>query len=62
MTVSSHKHNKECYSGRWKYHVTFPYDFKIFADADLTVILRSAAGTETVQTSDNKLLSNKCRS
>ena len=28
----------------------FPYDFKIFADGDLTVILRSAAGTETVQT------------
>ena len=30
-------------------NVTFPYDFKIFADGDLTVILRSSTGTETVQ-------------
>jgi hypothetical protein len=30
-------------------NVTFPYDFKIFAAVDLTVILRSATGTETVQ-------------
>jgi len=27
----------------------FPYDFKIFAAGDLTVIVRSAAGTETVK-------------
>ena len=28
----------------------FGYDFKIFADADLTVIIRSTTGTETVKT------------
>ena len=47
MTVSSTKTIKSA-SGDGS-NVTFPYDFKIFADADLTVILRSAAGTETVQ-------------
>ena len=48
MTVSSQKTIKSA-NGDGS-NVTFPYDFKIFADADLTVILRSAAGTETVQT------------
>lgn len=47
MTVSSTKTIKSA-SGDGS-NVTFPYDFKIFADADLTVILRSATGTETVQ-------------
>ena len=47
MTVSSTKTIKSA-SGDGS-NVTYPYDFKIFADADLTVILRSATGTETVQ-------------
>jgi hypothetical protein len=48
MTVSSTT-TKNSYSGNGS-TTTFAYGFKIFADADLTVILRSAAGTETVQT------------
>jgi len=48
MTVSSTT-TKNSYSGDGS-TTTFAYTFKIFADADLTVILRSAAGTETVQT------------
>ena len=48
MTVSSTT-TKNSYSGNGS-TTTFAYAFKIFADADLTVILRSAAGTETVQT------------
>ena len=48
MTVSSTT-TKNSYSGDGS-TTTFAYAFKIFADADLTVILRSAAGTETVQT------------
>ena len=47
MTVSSTKTIKS-HNGDGS-NVTFPYDFKIFADGDLTVILRSATGTETVQ-------------
>ena len=48
MTVSSTT-TKNSYSGDGS-TTTFAYAFKIFADADLTVILRSAAGAETVQT------------
>ena len=48
MTVSSTT-TKNSYSGDGS-TTTFAYTFKIFADADLTGILRSAAGTETVQT------------
>lgn len=48
MTVSSTT-TRNSYSGNGS-TTTFAYGFKIFADADLTVILRSAAGTETVQT------------
>ena len=48
MTVSSTT-TKNSYSGNAS-TTTFAYGFKIFADADLTVILRSATGTETVQT------------
>jgi hypothetical protein len=47
MTVSSQNTIKSA-NGDGS-NVTFPYDFKIFAAADLTVILRSATGTETVQ-------------
>ena len=48
MTVSSTT-TKKSYSGDGSTTV-FAYGFKIFAAADLKVILRSAAGTETVQT------------
>ena len=48
MTVSSTT-TKNSYSGDGSTTV-FAYGFKIFAAADLKVILRSAAGTETVQT------------
>lgn len=48
MTVSSTT-TKNSYGGDAS-NVTFAYGFKIFAAADLTVILRSATGTETVQT------------
>jgi hypothetical protein len=48
MTVSSTT-TKNSYSGNAS-TTTFAYGFKIFANTDLTVILRSAAGTETVQT------------
>ena len=47
MTVSSTT-TKNSYGGDAS-NVTFAYGFKIFAAADLTVILRSATGTETVQ-------------
>ena len=47
MTVSSQKTIKSA-NGDGS-NVTFPYDFKIFAAVDLTVILRSSTGTETVQ-------------
>ena len=48
MTVSSTT-TKNSYSGDAS-TTTFAYGFKIFAAVDLTVILRSATGTETVQT------------
>ena len=48
MTVSSST-NKVSYSGNGSL-TTFAYSFKIFDQGDLTVILRAADGTETVQT------------
>jgi len=47
MTVSSTT-TKNSYSGNGS-TTTFAYGFKIFADADLTVILRASTGAETVQ-------------
>jgi len=47
MTVSSTT-TKNSYSGNGS-TTTFAYGFKIFADADLTVILRASTGVETVQ-------------
>ena len=40
---------KNSYSGTGSQDV-FPYSFKIAADADIQVIIRSATGTETVKT------------
>lgn len=48
MTVSSTT-NKVSYSGNGSTTV-FAYTFKIFADGDLDVYIRSSAGTETLQT------------
>ena len=48
MTVSSST-NRASYSGNGSL-TTFAYGFKIFDQDDLTVILRAANGTETVQT------------
>lgn len=48
MTVSSST-AKVSYSANGTAH-SFAYTFKIFADADLTVVVRSATGTETTQT------------
>ena len=48
MTISSTT-VKNSYSGDGS-TTTFNYTFKIFADSDLQVIIRSAAGTETVKT------------
>jgi hypothetical protein len=48
MTVSSTT-TKNSYSGNGS-TTTFAYGFKIFANTDLTVILRAATGAETVQT------------
>jgi hypothetical protein len=48
MTVSSGI-NRASYSGNGSL-ATFAYNFKIFDEDDLTVILRSANGTETTQT------------
>ena len=48
MTVSSST-NRASYSGNGSL-TTFAYGFKIFDQGDLTVILRAANGTETVQT------------
>jgi len=48
MTISTTNITKS-YNGNGSTH-SFAYDFKIFADADLTVIVRSAAGTETTKT------------
>jgi len=48
MTVSSST-TKVSYSPNGSTH-SFAYTFKIFADADLQVVVRSATGTETTQT------------
>lgn len=48
MTVSTTT-NKVSYSGNGSQTV-FAYTFKIFADGDLTVIIRSSTGTETIKT------------
>ena len=48
MTVST-TITKNSYSANGTLH-SFAYGFKIFADADLTVIVRSATGTETTKT------------
>ena len=48
MTVST-TIIKNSYSGNGTLH-SFAYGFKIFADADLDVIIRSSTGTETVKT------------
>jgi hypothetical protein len=48
MTVSSIT-NRKSYSGDGSTTV-FAYDFKVFADTDLKVILRASGGAETVQT------------
>ena len=48
MTVSSTT-NKVSYSGNGSTTI-FAYTFKIFADADLDVYIRSSAGTETLKT------------
>lgn len=48
MTVSSST-NRASYSGNGSL-TTFAYGFKVFDQGDLTVILRAANGTETVQT------------
>ena len=50
MTVSSTT-NKNSYSGDGSTH-SFAYGFKIFANADLEVIIRSSTGTETTKTLD----------
>ncbi len=47
MTVTS-TNQKVQFNGNGSTTV-FAYNFKIFASSDLSVILRSAAGTETVQ-------------
>ena len=48
MTVSSST-NRASYSGNGAL-TTFAYGFKVFDQDELTVILRSSDGTETVQT------------
>ena len=48
MTVSTTTNKKS--TGANGIQTVFGYDFKIFADADLTVIIRSTTGTETVKT------------
>jgi hypothetical protein len=48
MTISSTT-VKNSYNGDGS-TATFTYTFKIFADSDLQVIIRSALGTETVKT------------
>ena len=48
MTISTTIISKS-YDGDGSNH-SFAYNFKIFADADLTVIIRSSTGTETVKT------------
>lgn len=48
MTVSTTT-TKNSYSGNGTLH-SFAYGFKIFADADLSVVVRSSAGVETTKT------------
>ena len=48
MTISNTS-IKNSYSGNGS-TATFNYTFKIFADSDLQVIIRSSSGTETVKT------------
>ena len=48
MTISTTNITKS-YSGNGSTH-SFAYDFPIFADADLTVIVRSSTGAETTKT------------
>jgi len=50
MTISTTTISKS-YSGNGSTH-SFAYDFPIFANADLTVIIRSSTGSETVKTLD----------
>ena len=45
----SERKNKASASGDGSTHI-FNYNFKIFADTDLQVIVRSSAGVETTQT------------
>ena len=47
MTISSTS-IKNSYSGNGS-TATFNYTFKIFANSDLQVIIRSSSGTETVK-------------
>ena len=47
MTISSTT-TKNSHSGNGSQH-QFAYGFKIFADGDLTVIVRASTGTETVK-------------
>ena len=50
MTVSS-TNTKRQFNGDGS-TAAFAYNFKVFADADLQVIVRSATGTESVKTSE----------
>lgn len=54
MTVSSST-TKNSRSANGTQH-SFAYDFKIFAAADLEVIVRTTAGTETIQTLDTNYI------
>tara|TARA_R110002012_G_scaffold18993_4_gene69088 strand:+ start:2058 stop:5003 length:2946 start_codon:yes stop_codon:yes gene_type:complete len=54
MTISTTIISKS-YSGDGSTH-SFAYNFPIFAEADLTVIIRSSAGTETVKTKDTHFI------
>jgi hypothetical protein len=59
MTVSSTT-TKNSYSGNGS-TTTFAYGFKIFANTDLTVILRSATGAGDCSNINNSLYSIECR-
>ena len=50
MTISTTS-TKVSLSGNGSTH-SFAYNFKIFANADLTVIIRASDGTETTKTLD----------
>jgi len=58
MTISSTT-VKNSYSGNGS-TTEFAYSFKIFADSDLEVIIRSAAGTETIKNYNYSLYCNWC--